>query len=111
MNLSIILKQMKKMAENEDKIDVPIIIEKSGGFLERLRGFITKKEPLTTKLKVALTGCTNGDRGLVVKAVCDHDLKEDRIGYTFILMGLMIGIILPLGLSFLFNYLSHCIGM
>ena len=70
-------------------------------FLERLRVFITKKEPLTKKLEVALKDCINGDRGTVVKAITRHDLIEDFLSYGFILLGLGISVILPLLLRFL----------
>ena len=84
-----------------------LIITQNDGWISKLRSFITKKEPLTKKLAVGLSGCTNGDRGMVVTAICNQDKVEDRQNYTFILIGLFITIVVPMGLNFLFQCLGN----
>ena len=102
------------MTEETKTNPVTINLKESSGLLDKLRSFLTAKEKLTDKMTVALsvggTGCANGDRGMIIKAVCEHDTIEDRQRYWFIWGAMSTAILLTTSLTFLFNCLSHMIG-
>jgi endonuclease V-like protein UPF0215 family len=68
---------------------------------DKVRLFLTAREPLSKKLDIGLEGCTNGDRGKVVRYITvQHTLTE------LIRFAMLIG---SIGMWILAKYL-HVIG-
>ena len=104
------------MSETEkEKEDRTIVVNAdTRSWIEKIVQAFSKKETLTAKMKVALTeggeGCQNGDRGEIIKAVTEHDIKEKRVNNWFIIGIISLGIFGTSVMSFFFNWLNHVIG-
>jgi len=99
------------MSETETNKEVVVVQTDTRSWIERIAGIFSKKETLTQKLTVGLCGCTNGDRGMVVNAITEHDIKEKRINSWFIIGLITFGVIGTALVSFLINWLQYLIGM
>ena len=99
------------MSETDKDKDVIVVQTDTRSWMERVAQIFSKKESLTQKLTVALNGCTNGDRGTVVTAITEHDIKEKRLNNWFIMAIITVGVMGTAGLSFLFNWLNHLMGI